>query len=220
MWRKLINLWREDNLLEQAWQESYKMLEIDQEMFLEAVQILRETTGTDVDEEVRSKDKLVDAYEQDVRRKVLTHCALSDSSQVPGGMALVTIVVDIERIGDYIKHMIDIAANYPKQLHGGKYEEDLQRVEEAVKENFARTRACIESSDEREAAKLLQDYSWVKQACFDQLMTLISNMEAEMPAAQAAALALYFRFLKRINSHLLNITTSVIKPFDMIGVKK
>ena len=89
-----------------------------------------------------------------------------------------------------------------------------------MKENFARTRACIESSDEREAAKLLQDYSWVKQACFDQLMTLISNMEAEMPAAQAAALALYFRFLKRINSHLLNITTSVIQPFDMIGVKK
>ena len=206
MWRKLINLWREDNLLEQAWQESYEMLKIDQEMFLEAVQILRQTTGTDVDE--------------DVRRKVLTHCALSDSSQVPGGMALVTIVVDIERIGDYIKHMIDIAANYPKQLEGGRYEEDLQRVEEAVKENFNRTRACIESSDEREAAKLLQDYSWVKQTCFDRLMELIGDMETDLPAAQAAALGLYFRFLKRINSHLLNITTSVIQPFDMIGVKK
>jgi hypothetical protein len=31
------------------------------------------------------------------------------------------------------------------------------------------------------------------------------------------SLAMYFRWLKRINSHLRNITTSVVNPFDRIG---
>ena len=219
MWKKLINLWKSDNLLEQAWQESYEMLRIDQEMFLEAIQILRQTKGTDVDENVRSKDKLVDAYEQDVRRKVLTHCAVAGPSQVPGGMALVTIVTDIERIGDYIRHMVDLAVNYPAQLHGGPYEEDLRRVEAAVKENFARTRKCMETCDGLEAARLLQEYAWVKQVCYDRIMEMVRDTDSTMSPSQAAALALYFRWLKRINAHLLNITTSVINPFDRIRDK-
>jgi len=219
MWKKLINLWKTDNLLEQAWRQSYEMLKIDQEMFLEAVQILRHTTGTDVDEGVRSKDKIVDAYEQEVRRKVLTHCAIQGPSQVPGGMMLVTIVIDIERIGDYIRHMVDLAVHYPDRLDGGRYERDLQRVEEAVKENFARTRQCIETSDERAAARLLQEYAWVKEVCYERLMEMVRDTGSDMPAAQAAALAQYFRWLKRINAHLLNITTSVLNPFDRIGVK-
>ena len=35
----------------------------------------------------------------------------------------------------------------------------------------------------------------------------------------AATLALYIRWLKRINAHLRNITTSIVNPFDLIGFK-
>ena len=220
MWNKLIELWNTDNLLEQAWKQSYQMLHIAEEMFLEAIQVLRHTHGTDVGAEVRSKDRIVDAYQQDVRRKVLTHCAIRGASQVPGGMALVTIVIDIERIGDYARHMVDLAANYPNQLDGGKYEEELQRVESAVKDNFTRTRHCIETGDEREAARLLLEYAWVKKGCYDRLMAMVRDTDSAMPATQAVALALYLRWLKRINAHLLNIATSVIEPFDRIGVKQ
>jgi phosphate transport system protein len=218
-WRKLINLWKEDDLLQQAWHQSCEMLIIDQEMYQAAVDMLRHSSGTDLAAEVRGRDGIVDAYEQDVRRKVLTHCAIRGPSDVPGGMTLVAIVTDIERIGDYVRHIIDLAVSYPGQLSAEAYEGDLVRVEEAVLQNLIETRACVESSSESEAARLLERYTWIKQTCYDRIMDLVRSTGSTMPGGQAAALALYFRWLKRINAHLLNITSSVISPTDHIAAR-
>ena len=76
MWKELTSLWKSDNLLVEAWDKSFEMLEIAQEMFLEAVRILRESDDTVINQEVRQKDKQVNAYERNVRRKVMTHCML------------------------------------------------------------------------------------------------------------------------------------------------
>jgi hypothetical protein len=40
-----------------------------------------------------------------------------------------------------------------------------------------------------------------------------------MTVNQSTALALYFRQLKRINSHLGDVATAVVNPFDRIGFK-
>jgi len=49
------------------------------------------------------------------------------------------------------------------------------------------------------------------------LFALVKEEDKTVRAGDAASLALYFRWLKRINSHLRNITTSVVNPFDRIG---
>jgi len=46
---------------------------------------------------------------------------------------------------------------------------------------------------------------------------LVREEDKNIPPGDAAALALYIRWLKRINSHLRNITTSIVNPFDRIG---
>ncbi len=126
MWKEIINLWRSDDLLQQAWNESFEMLEIAQEMYVEAVRILRESDDTVVNKEIRQKDKEVNKYEQEVRRKVMTHCTLQGSEELPGGMVLVSIVIDIERIGDYCKNILDLAEVHPARLTVGAYEESIQ----------------------------------------------------------------------------------------------
>ena len=219
MWRELITLWRGENLLEQAWKESFEMLRIDHEMFLEAVKVLRERDDAEVSEDILKKDEVVDAYEQDVRRKVLTHCAMQGAPEIPAGMVLVTIVVDVERIGDYIKNVVNLANTYAPRLVGGKFEEALQQIEEAVKESFVGTRACIESSDADAATELLKEYGRVKKLCDDCLEGLIHEEDKSLSSGQAVALSLYVRWLRRINSHLHNLNTSVVNPFDRIGFK-
>jgi phosphate uptake regulator len=219
MWKELMAIFKSDNLLQQAWNRSYEMLEIDQDMFLEAVMILRERDDANVSEEIRQKDKIVNKYEREVRRKVMTHCTVQGPTSIPAGMALVSIIIDIERIGDYTKNMVDLARNHPTRLLGGTYEEELQRVETAVKDNFVRTRSCIESSDADAALKLLKDYEWVNRACDNILMDLVSEKDKEIRSGEAVSLSLYYRWLKRINSHLRNITTSVVNPFDRIGYR-
>lgn len=219
MWRKLINMWKSDNLLEQAWQQSFEMLDITQEMFLEAVRILRESDDREIRQEIKRRDQIVNAYEQEVRRKVMTHCALQGPNELPGGLALVSIVIDMERLGDYTKNIIDLVSYHPEKLKGGKFEKDLQRIEAAVKDNFVRTKACIESSDVAAALSLLREYEWVSKVSDDCLNGLIQEKDKKVSPGDSATLALYFRWLKRINSHLRNITTSVVNPFDRIGFK-
>jgi len=45
----------------------------------------------------------------------------------------------------------------------------------------------------------------------------VQEKDPSIRPGDAAAMALYIRFLKRVNSHLRNITTSVVNPFDRIG---
>ncbi len=217
MWKQLMRLLSSDNLLQQAWHQSNEMLEICQKMFLEAMTILRERNDAILSEEIRQRDKIVNKYEQEVRRKVMTHCTVQGPTSVPGGMALVSIIIDIERIGDYTKNIVDLARNHPMRLLGGAFEKDLQRIEAAVKDNFARTRTCVELSDKEIALKLLKDYEWVSVQCDNFLWNIVKEKDKDLSSGEAASLALYFRWLKRINAHLRNITTSVVNPFEKIG---
>jgi phosphate transport system protein len=217
MWRKLINMWKADNLLDQAWRQSFEMLGITHEMFLEAIEVLRESSEPNLTKEIREKDRIVNKYQQEVRRKVITHCTLRGPAELPAGMVLVSIVIDIERLGDYTKNIVDLVNYRTKRLEGGRFEQDLRKAESAVKDHFIRTKTCIESSDPDMALDILDEYDWINEHCEKNIRRLVSEENPDMAPGEAASLALYFRWLKRLNSHLRNITTSVVTPFDRIG---
>ncbi len=219
MWEKIKNFWKSDNLLDEAWYNSFEMIKISQEMFLEAVKILRKTHDTTLDEKIKKQDKIVNKYERDVRKKVITHLSLQAPKGLPEGMVLISIVIDIERLGDYTKNIVELASRRKDILKGGKLESDLKKIEEAVKDNFNKTIECIETSSQTNAIELLYKYKWVNPLCDDSLFKLVLEEDKNIAAGQSAALALYFRWLKRINSHLRNITTSVVNPFHRIGFK-
>ncbi|MCH7548427.1 MAG: PhoU domain-containing protein, partial [Candidatus Krumholzibacteriota bacterium] len=75
--RELIELWRTDNLLDQALNDTYTMLESTQEMFRESVRSLRQSDSGEMQLNVYEKDELVNKYEQKVRHKVLKHLAIT-----------------------------------------------------------------------------------------------------------------------------------------------
>lgn len=217
MWRKLISIWKSDNLLKQAWQQSFEMLEITNGMFLEALSVLRESETMIIKKDIRDRDIRVNKFQREVRRKVMTHCTVQGPDELPGGLVLISIVIDIERIGDYTKNIVGLAAIHPAKLKGGLFEDSLKKIEKAVKDSFTRTKECIETSDAKEAEKLLKEYEWISPECDQRSDELIQEKDKNISSGDAATLALYFRWLKRIYSHLRNITTSVVNPFDRIG---
>jgi Na+/phosphate symporter len=219
MWEKLKNFWKTDDLLEEAWEQSFEMLEICREMFLEAMDVLRNKNSDQINGQVKEKDKIVNQYEREVRKKVLTHLSLRAPHGLPEGLVLVSIVIDMERLGDYTKNIIDIASYHKKPLVGGKFEKDLKKVEAAIIDNFSNTIACVTSSNQSNAIELLDKYKWVNPLCDTTLKALIKEEDKSLSSGQATSLALYFRWLKRINAHLRNILTSVINPFDRVGFK-
>ncbi len=217
MFRKWLAIFRKDNLMDRAYQRSFQMLDITREMFLEAKISLRQTEDNQVEIDIYDRDLEVNKYEREVRRHVLNHLAMGGTEKLVSGLILVSIIIDIERIGDLTKNMIELALNHPKKLNGGRFENELKRIEDAVEGNFIRTRRCFESSTEESAKQLLDDYSWVNGTCDRLVYSMVREKDPDIGAGDAVSLALYTRWLKRINSHLRNIITSVVNPFDRIG---
>jgi phosphate uptake regulator len=217
MLKEWLAIFKKDTLMDRAYQRSYLMLDLTREMFSRAKESLRHLEDTQVNVDIYDKDSEINKYEREVRRNVFNHLTVSGAAKLPSGLALVSIIIDIERIGDYTKNIVELALNHPGKLHGGKFENDLLRVEQALEDNFIKTRDCFESGDDTKALKLLEEYKWVNPICDKILMGLIKEEDKNILCGDAVSLAMYFRWLKRINSHLRNITTSVVNPFDRIG---
>jgi phosphate transport system protein len=221
MWKSLMQLWKADNLLQQAWSESFEMLEIDREMFLEAVRILRESEDLEMSREVRQKDKLVNRYEREVRRKVMAHTAISGNADLAGAMVLISLVIDIERIGDYCKSIVDLAAAHPQRLNVPALEERLCEIESEIKQNFEQTIVAVQRQDEDLARRLMDAFRHeISRNCEQIVVDVVSGGQEGIDAADAATLAIYARYLKSISVHLYNLLTGVTNPFHRIGFKE
>ena len=217
MFKKWLAIFKKETLMDRAYKRSFEMLDITLAMYLEAKESLRQRDDNEVDLKVKETDKEVNSYEREVRRKVFNHLAISGTADLPSGLVLICIIVDIERIGDYAKNMVELALEHPGKLHGGEFEEKISRIEEALGDNFIQTKKCFEEDNADLALGLLEKYAWVNDVCDEIAVAVVKERDKNINPGDAAALALYTRWLKRINSHLRNITTSVVNPFDRIG---
>ena len=220
MIKQFFELFRKDNLLQQAYDRSLEMLEADREMFLAASSSLREHDDARIELDIYAKDQMINAYEREVRRKVLTHLALTSSQNIAAGLALVSIVIDIERIGDLTKNIVDLALRHPGKLTCGSLEEDIRKIETTVKTMFTLLIEALPKGDEAKAKEVMSEHWWIARRADEILNSLIVREDPNLVCREAVSSALYVRFLKRISAHLMNIASSVVNPFDRIGFRE
>ena len=134
-------------------------------------------------------------------------------------MILTSIVIDIERIGDYTKNIKDLAVGHPTRLTGGRYHEDLEKIETGVGEVYTQILPMLKTSDAGGARTLMEGHWWILQKCDEIVNELIDEPEPSTTSADAVAIALYTRYLKRIAAHLMNIASSIFNPFERIGFR-
>ncbi len=217
IFKELFAIFKKDTLLDRAYQRSYEMVDLTFEMFLKAKTSLRETDIGKLDVNIHDRDIEVNKFQREVRRNVLSHLAVAGAADLNSGLLLVSIIIDIERVGDYTKNIVEMAMHHPARLQGGMFEKDLRRIEDAVEDTFKQVRRIFEATDVRGAEKLLGEFQWVNRLCDERVIDYIKGSDKNVSSDDAASLALYFRYLKRINSHLRNVATSVVNPFDQIG---
>jgi len=218
MWKNLLHLFKEEDLYTQALENSYQMLDMDLAMYEASVESLRRSDTTEIAIDIYKMDKQINAYERDVRKKVITHLAVTGSADLVSGLVLVSVVIDIERIGDYTKNIFDLARNHPKRLTAGSAEEELCRIEATVTHRFSDMITAFKNSDEKMARIIMDEYKGEVSAACDNITHGVVNGEIQdLATSEGAAVALYARYLKRIAAHSRNIITSVVNPFDHIG---
>ena len=218
MFKQIFELFKTDSLYEQALTECHEMLEIDREMFNESIKSLRESDTAEIPIDIYAMDKKINEFERDVRRKVMTHLAVSGNEDLGSGLILVSVVIDIERIGDYTKNIYDLAVQHPKKLTAGNFEESLSSMEVSTKEFLNKTIDTFKSQNIEEARKLMVEYKTdISSTSNDIVNAIISGSNDEFSADKAAALSLYVRYLKRIAAHSRNLVSSIVNPFERIG---
>lgn len=222
MLKGFLSLFQKEGLLDQALADTHMMLRDTERMVVASTEALRKSDSTHIDMDVPLMDKAVNRYESEVRRKVFTHLSVIGSENIYPSLVLVSIIIDVERVGDYAKNIVELAQQHAPRLVGGPFETELKRIETAVVDTLLpQGRLAFEKHDEEASARLIHDMNWVNPAC-DRITDLLcaGTQDTGLPANTQVTLALYVRYLKRINSHWLNVLTSVVSPFDRIGFRK
>jgi phosphate transport system protein len=222
VFQDIVKLWNSDDLLSQAWDESYKMMVLSNEIFNQAIKYLRNGENKETIIALKKRDMEINAYQKNVRRKVVTHYAVSqDIDDLPNGLVLLNMVVDVERVGDYTKNILDLALNHPNTIRSEDFSEDLHHVENEVIERFRKTLEAIHTQDADVARNLMKTYKETLTNVSDTIVNGCISGEIRLgDECQTVALALYARYLKRIGAHLKNITTVLVNPFDAVGYKQ
>ena len=218
MFKQIFKIFKSDSLYEQALGECHEMLKIDLSMFKASINSLRKSDSSDIDIDIYEMDKKINEFERDVRRKVMTHLAIGSKEDIGSGLVLVSVVIDIERIGDYTKNIYDLAVNHPKKLYGGSVEDRLIEIEKISFRLFAESIETFKKQDIKKASDLMGDYKKNISSQSDSITNdIITEKIDDLETGTASAVGLYARYLKRISAHSRNLISSIVNPFERIG---
>ena len=218
MFKQIFNMFKSDSLFEQALGECHEMLDIDLTMFKASIESLRKSDSADINIDIFSMDKKINAFERDVRRKVMTHLAVGGKEDIGSGLVLVSVVIDIERIGDYTKNIYDLAVNHSKKLNGGSVEDRLAEIEKISFKLFEDTIDAFKNQDIEKARGLMGSYKENISIQSDAITNdIIAGKIGDLEIGTASAVGLYARYLKRIAAHSRNLISSIVNPFERIG---
>jgi phosphate transport system protein len=213
MFKALISRREKTKLLYQAFKETEKMLQREVKMFSAAVDSLMLDKPADID--IPCYDKEINLGERMVRRMIVEHLTYNPKQDLPASLVLISIVIDIERIGDYTKSILEIADLYKGTLVSGKYADYCSKMKDDILEMFYLTIDAFIKSDLQKAQKVMDMHQNIKATCDDILSALFQ--EKKMQRERIITVTLVSRYYRRVSAHLSNIVSSVIQPFDKIG---
>ncbi|MGW8267196.1 MAG: PhoU domain-containing protein [Longimicrobiales bacterium] len=218
MWKDILSLLRGSSLCQEAFEESLQMLETSYGMFTDAVAALHKE-GALVDD-IYERDRQLNKFERDVRRKIVTHLSVSSTPDVNMGLVITAIVIDIERIGDYAKNISELAVESEAPFDALELNTEIRHLERLVDGNFADLLLALENSDEERARGILKRHKEVSGTVERHLKSLRRGGVLAEDSGRAVTAALYLRYLKRMSAHLKNVATSVVNPYHRIGFRE
>jgi len=162
--------------------------------------------------QVRKTDREVNRMERSIRRELVVHASVHAGADLPLVLVYMSIIKDIERIGDYAKNIWDVAV----VIEGRSDAPELA----GLKPLFDRTIGLISEIAGIYSAREVDRATETLNRCDGWLDEYDAKVEALMlskaPSIEGVPKALLYRHLKRITAHLMNVLTSVVMPFDRL----
>jgi len=217
MFKEILSILRKEDLLKQAMDKTEEMFSKAEMMFKTAIKVVMEGQKPNID--IYETDREINRMEWEVRQKVLEHLVVgSKKGDVPAVLILTSEVIDIERIGDYSKNILELADICSMDIVVSEdHAEFFREIEAQVLEIFTLTREAQEEADARKAQTAMDIHWEISERCDSMFENLAS--EHDLGAECAVIYTLLARYLKRVSSHLKNIASSVVNPFPRMGFR-
>ncbi|MBW2459902.1 MAG: hypothetical protein JRI68_35760, partial [Deltaproteobacteria bacterium] len=160
-----------------------------------------------------AKDIQVNKLQRKIRKQIVTHLIGSQHRAVAYALLVMSLVKDVERLGDYARNLVELVDMRPDDLPEDEQLRELTEIRESVETLVREVADVFLNSDEDRAAELTFEGRATCKRC-DELIWTVG--EANYPGATAIFLALGSRFYKRIGGHALNLLSGVIMPLHKI----
>ncbi len=214
MWKNFLEFLRKPSLMKEAEEITVEMLNIAYDMFQYSMRVVIEKEKEK--EDIYAIDRKLNQLQIKVRRDVLEHLAINPAQDIIPSLILTTIVVDIERIGDFSKNLIELSHKYPEPLRG-KYIEEIKVLEGKVQSNFKKLIDVYTEQNQELGSQIMKELVLVSNECQAILEELVEDKKIN--AKEGIIYTLIIRFLKRVSLHVKNVASSVVNPFHRLGYK-
>jgi len=175
--------------------------------------LLGDTNLDTVRDDLYATDKAINELHKEVRREMIVHSAVNSRNlDIPLLLSYMTMSKDIERIGDYCKNLFEIAETGNTFTKGDDIDDYIE-LRNDIGKLIVYLQSCLALDDESKVQDLITLGSSISSAIDIKITELLEKKESiQYPVATT----LFYRYLKRIVSHIVNAATALIMPTDQI----
>ena len=175
--------------------------------------LLGDTNLETVREDLYNTDKAINELHREVRREMIIHSAVNSRNlDIPLLLSYMTMSKDIERIGDYCKNLFEIAETGNSFAKGDDLDTYME-LKNDIGKLIVYLQSCLNLDDESKVQDLITLGSSLNNDLDEKNTALLEDKEKiQYPVATT----LFYRYLKRIVSHIVNAATAIIMPTDQI----
>jgi phosphate uptake regulator len=160
-------------------------------------------------------DLKLNRRERKIRKRVVSHLALNGGADAVYGLLLMSLVKDVERIGDYAKNLSEVYDGGGGRLPQGDDPNlaELKGLRHTAEDLLADVARVFSESDSEAAPALIERGVAATRRADGMLRTVASG---PYDAATAVTLILGARYYKRIIAHVVNVLTGVVMPIHKL----
>ena len=214
MLRNLMNVLRKGDLVDQAIKETADMFTDAKAVFTGAVASLKSKSEPDFD--IYKRDRRINDAEKSIRRKVLENMSINPRQDIVASLVLTSIIIDIERIGDYSKNVYELNNLCSKKT--STIDSELFQMADSIADQFDSLNKALVEGNTQVGQTLMDTLDPIRKESEKYICTIATKKD--ITVEEAVINVLFARYLKRVAAHLENIASSIANPFDKIGFYK
>ncbi len=216
MIKGLVDSWNSSGLMGRMFECFKGMLEDTRWMFDTSVKsVFGGVADKETTRKLQGTDVMVNQAERRIRRQIIEHLTLKPGVDVEASLVLMSVVKDVERIGDYCKNIYELC-ELVQSCRVDLSDEDMARFSDLgdkVAVLFDKTVLSFADASKLTAFEVVKSERTLTGECEEQIRRIAAS---KLPPNRAVGFTLLVRSFKRVTSHLGNIATSLVMPVDQL----